>query len=664
MKIAQIISGLLMTIAMIGLPAMDAMAASDFPAPTQAYTLGEVVLSEKKAGVESIGTVREITAEDIQISGAETLDEALEMLPGLSIKTGGSGVPRIDIRGLRSRHIILLLDGIPFNSTNDGQFDPTLIPVESIARIKVSYGNHSVLYGDGGLAGAVNIITKRGADEVRAQATIEAGERNRWLEKASVSGGSDKVNFFASGSILNSDGYPLSDDFEETKFEDGDRRSNSDKERRNVFLNLGFTPSDALNIGLVINYLDGEYGIPTSVLDSKKDAFANKQKYDRVDDQEGISGQLSASYDLPGPFDIRGSFYINEMDEESNRYDDDTYSTQEDLDLKGLFHQNSETRITGGNLQVNYDLNKAGSLTFGLGTKKEEFDADGWTVEKKGKQTDFDESAETETRSLSCEYEVVPLKALGMVAGYSHHWFDKDSGDDEDEASFLVGTHYDVTPKTRLGASFSHKIRFPSIRQLYDKDDGNADLTEEKSDNWEVAVTHRLSADTRISITGFHMDVKDYIEKDDDTPYLNHDEYRFKGIEFSAETRAVKNLLLRAGYTYMESEDRSHGSEKDALQYRPEHKLTLEGNYAFGPGFSVYLGILHEAGQVTYSRTPPLEKRKMKDYTLVDLRLDKEIAGKVVLYVGVDNLFDHDYEESYGLPREGRIFYGGIRVTH
>lgn len=664
MKMAQIIYGLLITAVMIGLSPMAAMAASNSPAPAQAYTLGEVVVSLKKVGVESVGTVREITAEDIEITGAETLDEALAMLPGLSIKTGGSGVPRIDIRGLRSRHIVLLLDGIPFNSTNDGQFDPTLIPVESIARIKVSYGNHSVLYGDGGLAGTINIITKRGADKVRAQATIEAGERDRWLEKVSLSGGNDKVNFFASGSILNSDGYPLSDDFEKTKFEDGDLRLNSDKERRNVFLNLGFTPSDALNIGFVINYLDGEYGIPPNVLDSKKDPFANNQKYDRVDDQEGISAQLSASYDLPGPVDIRGSVYINELDEESNRYDDETYSTQENLNLKGLFHQNSETRITGGNLQINYDLAKAGAFTVGLGTKKEEFDADGWTVEKKGKQTDFDESAETKTHSFSCEYEVVPFKDIGMVAGYSHHWFDKDSGDDEDQGSFIVGSHYDITEQTRLGASFARKIRFPSIRQLYDKDDGNTDLTEEKSDNWEVAITHRFSPDTRISITGFHMDVEDYIEKDDDTPYLNHDEYRFKGIEFSAETRAVKNLMLRAGYTYMESEDRSDGSGKDELQYRPEHKLSLEANYSFAHGFSTYIGILHEADQYTYSRSTPLEKRKMSDYTLVDLRVEKEIAGSVRLYVGVDNLFDHDYEESYGLPREGRLFYGGIRITH
>lgn len=45
----------------------------------------------------------------------------------------------------------------------------------------------------------------------------------------------------------------------------------------------------------------------------------------------------------------------------------------------------------------------------------------------------------------------------------------------------------------------------------------------------------------------------------------------------------------------MESEDKSPGSTKDELQYRPEHKLTLEGKYDFSFGLSAYLSLLHES---------------------------------------------------------------------
>jgi outer membrane receptor for ferrienterochelin and colicin len=87
-----------------------------------AYTLGEIVVTGERVGVESIGTVREITAGDIARRHVQTLDQALELLPGLDIRTGTDGVPRVDLRGFRSRHV-LLLNGIPFNSTFDGQFD-------------------------------------------------------------------------------------------------------------------------------------------------------------------------------------------------------------------------------------------------------------------------------------------------------------------------------------------------------------------------------------------------------------------------------------------------------------------------------------------------------------------------------------------------------------
>jgi len=57
----------------------------------EAYTLGEIVVSAEKPIVESVGTNREVTAEDIQNKGARTLDEALELLPGVNIRTGGEG---------------------------------------------------------------------------------------------------------------------------------------------------------------------------------------------------------------------------------------------------------------------------------------------------------------------------------------------------------------------------------------------------------------------------------------------------------------------------------------------------------------------------------------------------------------------------------------------
>ena len=68
------------------------------------YTLGEVVVSAEQEVVEAAGTSREITAEDIQNKDARTLDQALQLLPGVEIRTGAEGTPRVDIRAFRETY--------------------------------------------------------------------------------------------------------------------------------------------------------------------------------------------------------------------------------------------------------------------------------------------------------------------------------------------------------------------------------------------------------------------------------------------------------------------------------------------------------------------------------------------------------------------------------
>jgi vitamin B12 transporter len=627
---------------------------------TDIYTLGEIVVSGERPGVESVATVREITAEDIQNKGARTLDEALELLPGVNIRTGADGVPRVDLRGLRSRHVLLLLDGIPINSTFDGNFDPSLIPVESIEKIKLSYGTHSVLYGDGGLGGVINIITKRGKKGIHGMVLGEAGEGDHYLGSLNLSGGHEKVDFFLSGSVLDRNGFRLSDDFDKTPEEDGDIRDNSDKRRNNFFANVNFTPSDKVVIGAVFNYLKGEFGKPSTTI-SPRDDFSDAQRYERMDNFEGYSGHLSLSYDLPGPFGLRSWIFFNQLTEEENRYDDGNFDS---MTRNGAFHHDNEIRVKGAALQTTYDLKTAGFLTLGLKGRGEEWETDGFDITKTGRVHTKD-NRDIEVYSASLEYEVVPLKNLGLVLGYNHNWLEKDEGDDN-EGSYLVGAYYDIHENTRIKGSFARKIRFPDIRQLYDVSRGDPDLTTEKSNNYELGIEQKLPWNSKVTLTGFLIDVKDYIEfiETVSDKFVNNDKYQFKGVELTAENRYLENLLLRAGYTYLYSKDKSPDTERDELQYRPKHTVTFESKYSFNFGLSAYMNVLHVADQVLYSRTTPLEEKNLDDYTLVNLKIDQDLLkGRLNFYLGVDNVFDEDYEESYGFPQTGRFIYGGVRIS-
>jgi outer membrane receptor protein involved in Fe transport len=51
----------------------------------------------------------------------------------------------------------------------------------------------------------------------------------------------------------------------------------------------------------------------------------------------------------------------------------------------------------------------------------------------------------------------------------------------------------------------------------------------------------------------------------------------------------------------------------------------------------------------------------LPEYLICDFRINKSAAdGALDLYFGINNLFDADYVQSYGLPQPGRFMYGGV----
>ena len=649
------------------LPAVTAAETEDMTEGV--YTLGEVVVSARQDVVETAGTVREVTAQDIQDKDARTLDQALELLPGVVIRTGADGVPRIDIHGFRSRHVMLLLDGVPLNSTYDGQFDPAIIPTENIAKIKVSYGTSSVLYGQGALGGVINIITKKGKEGVQGSASGEIGEGSSRLGRFNVGGAAKNADFFVSGSMAARDDFPLSNSFEATPLQGSGERNNSDNRRNNLFGNIGYSPTEEWDLGLVASFVNGHYGKPPSTKQNTKtdpDPYANNPKYERVNHFQGFNTQFSTSYDLPGPVDMRGWFYFNEYDEDTSRYDNDNYNS---MTKKGTFFEDGNSKNWGGTIQTALDLTSAGSFTLALDAQKQEYDSKGKIRDVKvGKDYEFrnfDNSYSLWLYSTSLEYEITLLDSLGVVLGYGHYWQNKEEGENENKGSYMAGAYYDIIKGSRVRGAFAKKIRFPTLRQLYSVGEGNPDLTPETAYNYELGFEQTLPLNSRVAIDGFLSDVNDYIEKPyDDDYYHNYDKYRFQGFEITGETRFVDNVLLRLGYTFMDTEDKSPNSPKDELQYRPKHKLTLEGKYTFHFGFSAYANVIYNADQYYYERSEPFTKAKLDNYAIVNLKFDQALLnGLLDVYVGADNLFDKNYEQSYGFPAAGRMIYGGVAVN-
>ncbi len=115
----------------------------------------------------SVATV--ITAQDIKDSGVRTLDEALEMVPGLHVSASFNRQDAIySIRGIHTGanpQVLLLVDGVQISQVFSGArpYNYTL-PVANIDRIEVIRGPGSAVYGADAFAGVISVTTKSAAN--------------------------------------------------------------------------------------------------------------------------------------------------------------------------------------------------------------------------------------------------------------------------------------------------------------------------------------------------------------------------------------------------------------------------------------------------------------------------------------------------------------------
>ena len=621
------------------------------------YALGEIVVTSDKPGVDDVTNISEVTAEDIETRGATNLNEAIQMLPGVYIRTAADGTPRIDIRGFRTRHIKLLINGVPFQSTYDGQFDPASIPAENISRIVLTKGASSVLYGSGGTAAIINIITKGGNQGVHGSVGMRAGQEDSYLGKASLSGAGEKGYFFGSVSQLNSNAYSVSGDFDKTEAQDSDLRKNSDRERNSIFFNGGYNINNTTQLGGVLSYSGGSYGKPPSIY-LESDDFGKKSKYERLEDYSEIASQLNLRHEFSIPFTMDVSLYGNQRNELTKTYDDESYDSQV---KKGAARSRATSSVAGVNLRGSYDYDSYGTLALALNGEAQSWEESGFTKPANNKVTDIDVNQDLQEYSTALEYSVSPFDPLTLVAGVGHV---TQSGPESETASdwtYILGANYRLFEGTSISANHARKVRFASIRNLFDSTSGNPDLEPEVAKHFEIGLNQELPFKTVFTGAVYRTYAEDLIEKDNVTEiYENYEEYLLEGFEAGLENTFFDSFWIKAAYSYLHTEDKSDDSNRDELQYRPRDTVSLEAKYTCPFGTSLYGSVYYVANQYTYNDDASLKKR-MNDFTVVDLKLSQPFLDDTLsIYAGVNNLFDEDYEESYGFPRPGRALYCGF----
>jgi iron complex outermembrane recepter protein len=125
-----------------------------------------------------------LTADDIRRSGATSIPEALQWVPGLTVLREDGRLWTISARGsarLYSNKILVMIDG---RSLYTPLFSGVLwefvdVPLENIERIEVIRGPGAVMWGPNAVNGVINIITKSARATNGAEITAASGNELR-----------------------------------------------------------------------------------------------------------------------------------------------------------------------------------------------------------------------------------------------------------------------------------------------------------------------------------------------------------------------------------------------------------------------------------------------------------------------------------------------------
>ena len=142
-------------------PAVEEQRPSERPEPTVLDTVVVTGTRTPHRVVDSPVDVQVISAQTIAHSGARDLAELLQREGGVYVTPLAGRGTSIEIQGLSSDQVLILVDGRRMIGRIFGGIDLTRLRLDSIERIEIVKGPSSALYGAAALGGVVNLISKR-----------------------------------------------------------------------------------------------------------------------------------------------------------------------------------------------------------------------------------------------------------------------------------------------------------------------------------------------------------------------------------------------------------------------------------------------------------------------------------------------------------------------
>ena len=148
---------------------------------------------------------------EFEFMSADTVLPPCMPLPAAMLRLPISSTAKVSIRGLagdEQGRTLVLFDGIPINTSDEGSVNWNSIHIDNVQRIEVFKGPGSSLYGNSAMGGVINIISKRPVSPFSLNTSGSYGSLNTWKTDLGLSSRiNDKFAIFLSGYYNKSDGF-------------------------------------------------------------------------------------------------------------------------------------------------------------------------------------------------------------------------------------------------------------------------------------------------------------------------------------------------------------------------------------------------------------------------------------------------------------------------
>ncbi len=577
----------------------------------ESYDLGEITVSSASKSEQSIkdvtSNVEVITGAELEEKHVKTVSEALNTLSGISVTSNG-GLGQLDslfIRGIDSKRILILIDGIRYNEPTGLSGAPLAqLMIDDIEQIEVVKGAQSGIWGADASGGVVNIITKRAKKGTHGSILFEAGSFKTRKYIATVSHRSDDYFIKLNGSRLTTDGFSAF----EAKKDDADYGKRGDE--------LGLERD---------GYKNTTYSIQGGV---------NLSENDKVD---ALYKNIHATYDydsstgdnLTNQAKINHTFKSANYYHKTERTDTKLTASQSRFDREqGTFNTLSYVNEFAVQSKFNYNLEDM----ILIGANKQNF-------EDKKNEVKYNTTA-LFTSNLNKFDNLILSETLR---------YDDNSKFDE-KVTGKIGIKYNFNQDTFISSNFGTAYNAPTLGNL----SYTPTLKPETTKSFDLSLGYKS-----LKVTYFENRITDMINYSfvPSFHYINEEgESRLKGVEIDYKKEILPDTLFSLNYTRLSAKNK----DGEVLARRAKDTVKFGVDYY---GFDkLHLGLNGEYVGKRYDDADEQGAQTGK-YTVANFVANYDLTRDIKIYGKIDNITDKYYQSVDGYATSERAYYAGVKVS-